>query len=146
MTTLVQRFKQKVSVNPDTGCWEWTACQINTGYGRIWEGGRRGKSLLAHRVSYELFVGQIPDGLTLDHLCRVRHCVNPLHLEPVTGRENTLRGEGPAAVAARKTHCDSGHEFTPENTYIARNGTRKCRTCRRAAKVRFDSARKARAA
>ena len=84
---------------------------------------------MAHRVAYELTNGPIPDGLELDHLCRVRHCVNPSHIEAVTHRENTLRGTGPIPHRARQSHCKHGHEFTPENTYRLPNGCRHCRTC-----------------
>jgi len=104
-------------------CWIWTG-RINVdGYGTL-------GSRYAHRVVYEELVGEIPDGLHLDHLCRVRSCVRPLHLEPVTQRENTLRGQNFCAVKARQTHCIHGHEFTPANTYVRTNGTRQCRTCR----------------
>jgi hypothetical protein len=74
-----------------------------------------GKNVLAHRLSYETFVGPIPIDKQLDHLCRNRLCVNPCHLEPVTQRENILRGEGVPAQNARKTHCKNGHELSPEN-------------------------------
>lgn len=84
----------------------------------------------AHRVAFELIRGCIPNGLVLDHLCRNRGCVNPDHLEPVTFRENIMRGVGYTAQQARKTHCRHGHEFTVENTYVWRGG-RICRTCRR---------------
>ena len=91
-------------------------------------GGRR--SLRAHCVMYETFVGPIPPHAQLDHLCRVRACCNPDHVEPVTPRENTLRGQGIGAINAVKTHCVNGHEFTPENTYIRPDdGGRSCRKC-----------------
>jgi hypothetical protein len=106
-------------------CWLWQGT-INrrTGYGV------HGKSP-AHRVIYELLVGPIPVGLELDHTCKVRACVNPVHLEPVTGRENNARSASPSALNAAKTHCKWGHEFTPENTRIERDGSRVCRTCKR---------------
>lgn len=88
-----------------------------------------GSQPLAHRVFYEHHVGPIPLGLTIDHLCKVTRCVNPDHLEPVTQRVNTLRGDGPSAVNARKTHCPHGHEYTPDNTYVRKAGGRICKTC-----------------
>lgn len=78
----------------DSGCWIWQGSVSNTGYGRI-------GSRYAHRVSYERSNGPIPDGLTIDHLCRTTLCVNPDHLEPVTHRENVLRGMSPGAIAYR---------------------------------------------
>ena len=107
-------------------CWLWTGRIDRGGYGRYGENGGG-----AHRTSYEWFVGPIPDGLHIDHLCRVRRCVNPDHLEPVTCRENLMRGEGIAVKNARKTHCKYGHPFTPESTYNER-GHRMCRECTRA--------------
>lgn len=118
------RFWSKVDA---TGvCWLWTAHRDPNGYGRF---RLDGAIRPAHRVAYELLVGPIPEGLTLDHLCRIRHCVNPDHLEPVSRRVNTLRGIGVSALRARQTHCQHGHEFTPENTYTWRR-QRRCRTCR----------------
>ena len=109
------------------GCWLWTG-NINsaTGYGRL---GFGGTNLVAHRVAYELAKGPIPTGLVLDHLCRVRHCVNPDHLEPVTIRENTLRGVGIPAQRARADKCKRGHAYDDANTVIQR-GYRLCRKCR----------------
>lgn len=111
-----------------TGCIEFTGFRTRDGYGRVAKGSRRPS---AHRAAYELLVGQIPEGMELDHLCRNPSCVNPGHLEPVTPRENTLRSDNPAALNARKTHCKQGHEFTDENTYRTPGGRRECRTCTR---------------
>jgi hypothetical protein len=88
------------------------------------------RNQFAHRLAYELFVGPIPEGQTIDHLCRNRPCVNPGHLEVVDMRTNLLRGSSPTAQNARKTHCKHGHEFTPENTALKQGRYRICRTCR----------------
>jgi hypothetical protein len=118
------RFLSKVQLT-ESGCWEFRGSPDN-GYGRFWSAGR---TLLAHRYAWELLVGPIPEDLQLDHLCRNRLCVSPAHLEPVTIRENVLRGVGVTAENAVKTHCTHGHEFTPENTQVRKNGSRACRTC-----------------
>ncbi|MFF2502163.1 HNH endonuclease signature motif containing protein [Streptomyces sp. NPDC058067] len=117
------------SVEPDeAGCWIWTGRLDHRGYGRF---SLRRRILLVYRVTYMLLVGEIPAGLHLDHLCRVHACCNPAHLEPVTCRENILRSPiAPAAINARKTHCQKGHEFTPENTVATPTG-RGCLTCQR---------------
>lgn len=120
---LPQRFWAKVSVGP-SGCWEWAGGRDSHGYGHIKVQGRmRG----AHRLAFEALVRLIP-GLEVDHLCRNRSCVNPDHMEAVTHRENSRRSLNPAGINARKTHCQKGHEFTPENTRVWRN-QRNCRTC-----------------
>lgn len=107
------RFMSKI--DKTATCWLWIGGLDAYGYGQF---DRHDK---AHRVAYEMLVGPIPEGLVIDHLCRVRRCVNPEHMEPVTHGENNLRGIGPAAVHAAQTHCIRGHEFTPENTYIWRD-------------------------
>lgn len=119
------RFWAKVEKTD--ACWHWTGTKTRNGYGILWHEGSR---WLAHRLAYTSLVGKIPDGQTIDHLCRTRDCVNPLHLEPVTHRENVLRGEGIAARRSRQTHCSNGHEFTDDNTYRYPNGRRACRQCR----------------
>ncbi|NEE06902.1 HNH endonuclease [Streptomyces sp. SID7499] len=132
MKTLADRFWCKVQRNPD-GCWLWTAATFKaTGYGQFREGGRGSRVRTAHRVAYELLVGSVPAGLQLDHLCRNRRCVNPAHLEPVTNRENGLRGTSFAAVNAAKTHCVRGHAFDTDNTLTSpATGHRRCRACAR---------------
>lgn len=103
----------------EEGCWLWQGTMNHyTGYGRA---GRE----YAHRFFYEKHVGAIPAGLTIDHLCRVKQCVNPAHLEAVTLRENLLRSENPPAIYARRSTCDEGHEFT-----LSKTGIRECLPCR----------------
>lgn len=126
VTVDVERFMRHVVPVPESGCWLWIGEWNDGGYGRLWI---RGKNHQAHRLSYELHKGPIPDGLTIDHLCRVRCCVNPDHLEPVTMRENTLRGTGPTALNVFKTSCPAGHLYTPDNTRIDARGRRSCREC-----------------
>lgn len=119
-----ERFWAKV--DRTEGCWLWTGPQAGGGYGQF---SIDGKFRPAHRVAYEWIVGPIQPGLVLDHLCVVRLCVNPAHLEPVTQRENVLRSDALSAQNARKTHCKYGHEFTPENIKWTKQGWRTCRTC-----------------
>jgi hypothetical protein len=107
-------------------CWLWIGCRLPSGYGKL---RRKGKDWLAHRFIYTNLVGPIPEGLTIDHLCRVRNCVNPEHMELVTQGENTLRGESVSGLAARKTHCPQGHEYSGDNLILQKNGHRKCRFC-----------------
>lgn len=133
--TIEERFWAKV--DRTEGCWLWTAWKSYAGYGLF---KLDGKQVKAHRFAYELLVGPIPDGLQLDHLCRIRNCVYPTHLEPVTCRENVLRGEGIAASKSRQTHCIHGHPFDEENTY-QRTGRRNCRECQRAIERKKQGAR-----
>lgn len=116
------RFWAKVDKRAPEGCWLWAASTAN-GYGQFVINKRH---FCAHRVAYMLLVGPIPDGLQLDHLCRIPLCVNPSHLEPVTQKENTLRGLRGRMV----THCPVGHIYDDVNTYVHK-GRRNCRTCGR---------------
>jgi len=104
------RFWSKVDKREADECWNWQSYVLTTGYGSYHS---RTRCLRAHRVAWELTHGPVPAGLELDHLCRNRRCCNPAHLEPVTTRTNILRGEGPTAVNARKTHCVKGHPLPP---------------------------------
>ena len=108
-------------------CWLWRSTTNKAGYGILKTQGYH----LAHRWVYETLVGKIPEGLALDHLCRIKRCVNPDHLEPVTKLENTLR----AFDTIRKPYCPKGHPYNEENTYLERRGTatpaRRCRICKR---------------
>lgn len=131
---LPDRFWNKVTENEDTGCWEWTGARNKGGYSRFnWP--TRTDSVYGHRLAYETLVGPIADGLHIDHLCRVRHCVNPAHMEAVTCRVNLLRGDAPCAKHAVKTHCPRGHAYEGENLRLYRNRKgsvlRMCRECGR---------------
>jgi HNH endonuclease len=110
-------------------CAVYTGSLYTRGYGQVMV---NGKNKQVHRFMWESLVGPIPDGLTLDHLCRNPACWWTDHLEPVTRRVNTLRGNAPSAIAARRSHCAKGHEYTADNTYLHPNGDRRCRTCKRA--------------
>lgn len=117
-----KRILDRAELDP-SGCWNWTGWtnQAATPYGRLSVGNRK---VYAHRLSYETFVGPIPEGHEIDHLCQNTLCVNPDHLEAVSPEENRDR------VTQRRTHCKRGHEFTEENTYWVREGARACRSCR----------------
>ena len=116
-------------------CWIWLGKLDEDGYGIFPD--RRSKdktvNIRAHRLSYELEFGPIPEDLEPDHLCRNPGCVNPFHIEVVTGKVNILRGMNPPALNARKTHCKNGHALAEGNIFTPRGTTkRKCLTCKRA--------------
>lgn len=123
----LQRFLSKF-VKSDDGCWLWTSTLNTNGYGQIRV---QGTMSAAHRLSYQHFVGPVPEGLELDHLCRVRNCINPAHLEPVTHAENVRRGNS-GANSRSKTHCPYGHLYEGDNLAFRTNGRhRRCRECER---------------
>lgn len=124
---LIDRFMAKVMPEPNSGCWLWTGTTAAYGYGQIHADGR---TQLAYSVGYRLLIGPIPVNLELDHKCRVRCCVNPDHLEPVTHAENVRRGNAGVNNSV-KTRCPHGHAYSPENTYIMPSGSRFCRACGR---------------
>lgn len=134
------RFWAKVNKNgpipesrPDLGaCWLWTGATNNRGYSRFKVGsnvdGSAGE-ILGHVWSFRDSMQEIPAGYELDHLCRTRECVRASHLEAVTHRENTLRGNTVAAANAAKTHCPQGHSYDGDNLHLRPDGSRRCRTC-----------------
>ena len=142
---LPRRFWSRVSPEPMSGCWLWTGCD-SSGYGVISVDGRQQG---AHRVSYETLIGPVSSHLVIDHLCRVRCCVNPEHLEPVTNADNIRRGIGFCGVNSRKTHCPHGHPYDAENTYVTvddNGASRECRKCALARNSRYAARPEARAA
>lgn len=122
--SLEKKFLKGTDFPYKEGCWSWKKCKNSSGYGVVSHGRRpKRKQLYVHRVSYELFNGDIPNHLEIDHLCRNKLCVNPLHLEAVTTKENLRR-------IPRSTHCPIGHEFSGENLVFTKRGHRICRQCR----------------
>lgn len=131
---LPDRFWSRVRVD-DAGCWIWTGAHLASGYGSFrWEG----RPQVSHRVAWTVLVGSINPERQMDHLCRVRACCNPTHLEPVTQAENLRRGEGFSGRNAAKDSCPAGHAYTPENTYSRPSAptTRECRICRKVNRAR----------
>lgn len=151
---VVQRLLGKTAVLPN-GCYIWTGHVDPEGYART---RIEGRVTFVHRSVYATLVAPIPDGVQIDHVCHSsdtqcgggsnclhRRCINPDHLEAVTARENSLRANNSfVSINARKTHCNSGHEFTPQNTYVRTNGSRRCVTCQREWSRRAEAKRGAR--
>jgi hypothetical protein len=131
---LETRFERFVSPEPNSGCWLWTGAGDRDGYGNF---SVNRKFISAHRFSYGLYTAKIPSGFEIDHLCHVRCCVNPAHLEAVTRAENIRRQRPRGKRTAFNTHCFRGHERDRENTYISPTGTRHCRKCNRIAGIKY---------
>jgi hypothetical protein len=131
--TPVDSFHAKFQVITETGCWIWTAALSSKGYGVLGIGNRKIQS--AHKFSYEHFIGKVEEGLVLDHLCRVRCCVNPYHLDPITNKLNLARGIN---SNREKTHCKRGHKLLGDNLYIdPKKKSRGCKECKRSASRKF---------
>lgn len=130
--SLPQRLASKVVMDGGLlGCWLWQANIDIYGYAIVKVDGKNRK---AHRVAYELFIGPIPEGHDADHLCRVRHCVNPLHIEPVTSAENQRRGLN----GVLKVECRNGHPYTEKNVRLDSRGRRRCVLCAKAAQEKYQ--------
>lgn len=130
----LDRFESKYTPEPNTGCWLWTGLLKRDGYARF------DSHRTAHRMSFLHWNGQIPEGKEIDHICRMRCCVNPAHLQAITHRENIAKSRG-WEFNTKKTHCPKGHPYSGENLYMF--GTnRQCNICRRARSLAFDRARK----
>lgn len=142
----LDRFMAKVMPEPNSGCWLWMGWVNTEGYGQF---GASGRSMGAHRWGYIALAGAIPAGLQLDHKCRVRCCVNPAHLEPVTNQENARRGAlfGTMGKAnAAKTHCRHGHSLAGDGALVRRQKTgvrRRCVLCRQMQNIAYRSRLKA---
>lgn len=119
----------KISPEPNSGCWIWTGTQRPDGYGLAW---RDGRYVRAHRAVYEIERGPIPPGMQIDHrFCRNKICVNPDHLFVCTAQENREEPDNIIGMRMRQTHCKRGHELYGENLHVDANGARQCRMCRR---------------
>lgn len=132
---IAPRLARKATMGPN-GCWVWTRPVNGRGYAALKVGGKKGKMREAYTLAYEISVGPVPEGLELDHLCRNRACINPYHLEAVTRRVNSLRGQSFCADNARKTHCRLGHPLTV--TIEQGRSRRRCVPCQNAAVKRYQ--------
>jgi hypothetical protein len=127
VSTIHQRILKKIELTK-SGCWAWNASKYKNGYGQVWNGFRTEQ---AHRVTYKLYIGPIPEGHEIDHICRNRGCVNPAHLRCVTHKENIRCSGAIMGDNARKTHCKRGHPLSGDNLKVCQDGARQCRTCLR---------------
>ena len=138
---LKNRFLSHAFPDPNSGCWLWGGATDHEGYGTFRV---KTRTVRAHRVAYEIFTGPIPGDLVIDHLCRVRCCVNPDHLEPVTFLENIRRGS--RILNGPTTQCKRGHPIDHKNLYVDPRGKRDCRKCRNEATIRYHAKMKSKAA
>lgn len=138
---LPARIRRKIDVD-HAGCWLWRAAKNGKGYGLVND---QGRTRTAHRYVFELLRGPLIEGLVIDHLCRVRHCVNPQHMEQVTQCENSMRGDTVNARNAAKTHCPKGHALSGANL-VPWAHRRSCLTCKRANQRAYKARRRAREA
>jgi hypothetical protein len=128
----IEKLMSQMKKIESSGCWEWLGPKNSiTGYGTLSISRFGGVVRHVHRVAYTVFVGDIPVGLQIDHMCKNRICFNPSHLEIKTAKLNNLRSDSPSAKNAVKTHCCRGHKFTKENTNMLPGGRRQCKECRR---------------
>ncbi len=136
---ILERFWEKVYIDKPSSCWKWIAGCTEKGYGHFNIAYK--ENAKAHKFAFELFFGEVPIGLELDHLCRNRNCINPFHLEIVTHQENMRRGHfvGTGLHNRIKTHCLKGHPYNIENTYINPAGKRNCRICLKESNARRSS-------
>ena len=132
---LALRLRESCAVDAKTGCWMWFKMLDRDGYPRMKTGSHRDRTRKhsgAHRISYETFIGPIPEGLVIDHICRNRACINPRHLRVVSPRRNSIENSvATPAINAAKTHCKRGHPLIGENLWVNSHGERQCRTCER---------------
>lgn len=131
--------KYPITVN-ERGCWEWNGRRNHKGYGLV---DFYGEEWLSHRLFYFLEHRALPSDLVIDHLCKIRACCNPAHLQAVTSKENTRRGESVPGINARKSACVRGHEFDESNTIIRKDGRRRCKICTQAATLEYLRKRRA---
>ena len=140
---IFDRLSQRIEFEPNSGCWLWTGCTDKDGYGRtsVRENGKQ-SMWFTHRLVYELHVGKIEDGLVCDHLCKVRSCCNPDHIQPVTASENQRRGNSGRASherASNRTQCPKGHVYAEVGVYMHTDGNRRCAQCAREAALRYKA-------
>lgn len=137
----MKAFTDKIWMEPNCGCWLWSAAVNKGGYGIF---RANGKSSVAHRITYEMHIGKIPEGLVLDHQCRVRCCVNPAHLEPVTNRVNCRRGDC-GKHHKERTCCPKGHPYSDQNVQLRHwsgGVKRRCAECHRISSLAYQRRRR----
>jgi len=123
-----RRLLEKIEKQKGSDCWFFTGSKLPSGYGILWNGVR---PIGAHRISFQLYRGEITDGMEIDHICNNRSCVNPEHLQLLTHKENMRKSSALMGINARKTHCKRDHELSGDNLHITPRGARQCKECMR---------------